>query len=112
MRTLLIAKCHFRISFIFVNPYFDIFRGCELWQRFSTKFLTNIFNFFDILIFLGAVNMITKHFGSVAASTMKNMDMERLPLLVLIYKLRGSTEIFQVSNLSYLTIFKVSEQRG
>lgn len=43
-----------------------------------------------------AVNMITKHFGSVAASTMKNMDMERLPLLVLIYKLRGSTEIFQM----------------
>ena len=44
-----------------------------------------------------AVNMITKHFGSVAASTLKNMDIERLPLLVLIYKLRGSTEIFQVS---------------
>ena len=43
--------------------------------------------------------MITKHFGSVAASTLKNMDIERLPLLVLIYKLRGSTEIFQVSNL-------------
>ncbi len=45
-----------------------------------------------------AVNMITKHFGSVAASSLKNMDIERLPLLVLIYKLRGSTEIFQVSN--------------
>jgi len=43
-----------------------------------------------------AVNMITKHFGSVAASTLKNMDIERLPLLVLIYKLRGSTEIFQM----------------
>ena len=56
--------------------------------------------------------MITKHFGSVAASTMKNMDMERLPLLVLIYKLRGSTEIFQVSNLSFDDTFKVSEQRG
>ena len=65
-----------------------------------------------ILIFLGAVNMITKHFGSVAASTMKNMDMERLPLLVLIYKLRGSTEIFQVSRLSFDDTFKVSEQRG
>ena len=44
-----------------------------------------------------AVDMITKHFGSVAASTLKNMDIERLPLLVLIYKLRGSTEIFHVS---------------
>lgn len=43
-----------------------------------------------------AVNMITKHFGSVAASSLKNMDIERLPLLVLIYKLRGSTEIFQM----------------
>lgn len=48
-----------------------------------------------------AVNMINKHFGSVAASTLKNMDVEKLPLLVLIYKLRGSTEIFQVS-LQYL----------
>ena len=48
-----------------------------------------------------AVNMITKHFGSVAASTLKNMDMERLPLLVLIYKLRGSTEIFQVRKYSF-----------
>merc|ERR1712156_1029705 len=37
-----------------------------------------------------------KHFGRVAASTLKNMDIERLPLLVLIYKLRGSTEIFQM----------------
>lgn len=43
-----------------------------------------------------AVNMITKHFGSVASSTLKNMDIERLPVLVLIYKLRGSLEIFQV----------------
>ena len=50
-----------------------------------------------------AVNMITKHFGSVAASTLKNMDIERLPLLVLIYKLRGSTEIFQVS--SFFSLF-------
>ena len=44
-----------------------------------------------------AVNMITKHFGSVAASTLKNMDIEKLPVLVLIYKLRGSMEIFQMS---------------
>ena len=43
-----------------------------------------------------AVNMITKHFGSVAASTLKNMDIERLPVLVLITKLRGSMEILQV----------------
>lgn len=43
-----------------------------------------------------AVNMITKHFGSVAASTLKNMDIEKLPVLVLIYKLRGSMEIFQM----------------
>ena len=48
-----------------------------------------------------AVNMITKHFGSVAASTLKNLDIERLPVLVLVYKLRGSMEIFQV-NISIL----------
>jgi len=43
-----------------------------------------------------AVDMITKHFGSVAASTLKNMDIERLPMLVIIQKLRGSIEIHQV----------------
>ena len=50
-----------------------------------------------------AVNMITKHFGSVAASTLKNLDIERLPVLVLVYKLRGSMEIFQV-RISILSI--------
>ena len=92
--------------------FFDeIFGGS--FDEFFEEFL-QFLQFFQriILIFLGAVNMITKHFGSVAASTMKNMDMERLPLLVLIYKLRGSTEIFQVSNLSFDDTFKVSEQRG
>ena len=44
-----------------------------------------------------AVDMITKHFGSVAANTLKNMDIEKLPMLVLIQKLRGSIEIYQVS---------------
>jgi len=43
-----------------------------------------------------AVDMITKHFGSVAASTLKNMDIERLPMLVIIQKLRGSVEINQI----------------
>merc|ERR1712223_1093459 len=43
-----------------------------------------------------AVDMITKHFGSVAASTLKNMDIERLPMLAIIQKLRGSVEINQI----------------
>lgn len=40
--------------------------------------------------------MITKHFGSVAASNVKTLQIERLPLIVLIYRLKGNTEIFQV----------------
>ena len=44
--------------------------------------------------------MITKHFGSVAANTLKNMDIEKLPMLVLIQKLRGSMEIYQVRSSS------------
>ena len=52
-----------------------------------------------------AVNMITKHFGSVAASTLKNMDIERLPVLVLITKLRGSMEILQVYILYYYNMY-------
>ena len=40
--------------------------------------------------------MITKHFGSVAASNVKSLEIERLPMIALIYRLRGTTEIFQV----------------
>lgn len=40
--------------------------------------------------------MITNHFGSVTAATVRNLDIERLPLLALVYKLRGTTEIFQI----------------
>ena len=42
------------------------------------------------------MNMITKHFGSVAASSVKALEIERLPMIALIYRLRGTTEIFQV----------------
>jgi hypothetical protein len=40
--------------------------------------------------------MVTQHFGSVAAATIRNLGIERLPLLTLVYRLRGTTEIFQV----------------
>ena len=40
--------------------------------------------------------MITNQFGSVAAATVRNLDIEKLPLLALVYRLRGTTEIFQV----------------
>ena len=53
--------------------------------------------------------MITKHFGSVAASTLKNMDIERLPMLVIIQKLRGTIEINQVNN-SYLMEPKIDDR--
>lgn len=43
-----------------------------------------------------ALDMITNHFGSVTAATVRNLDIERLPLLALVYKLRGTTEIFQI----------------
>ena len=42
--------------------------------------------------------MVTQHFGSVAASTVRNLDIERFPLVALAYRLRGVTEIFQVRN--------------
>ena len=52
--------------------------------------------FFYFNLYFRAVNMITKHFGSVAASNVKTLQIERLPLIVLIYRLKGNTEIFQV----------------
>jgi len=42
--------------------------------------------------------MLTEHFGSIAAATVRNLDVERFPLLALVYKLRGTVEIFQVIN--------------
>ena len=41
--------------------------------------------------------MIKNHFGSVASATIRNLAIEKFPLLALVYKLRGTTEIFQVS---------------
>ena len=41
--------------------------------------------------------MITDNFGSVAAATVRNLDVERLPIMALVYRLRGTTEIFQVT---------------
>ena len=52
--------------------------------------------YFNHIRFFRAVNMITRHFGSVTSSTVKNMDVERFPVIALIYRLRGTTEIFQV----------------
>ena len=43
-----------------------------------------------------ALDMVTKHFGSVAAATIKNTGLEKMPMLALVYKLRGTMEIFQV----------------
>ena len=50
--------------------------------------------------------MITNQFGSVAAATVRNLDIEKLPLLALVYRLRGTTEIFQVKKIAS-TIWKM-----
>lgn len=42
------------------------------------------------------LDMIARHFGSVASSTIKNFSIEKLPLVILVAKLRGNLEIFQV----------------
>ena len=43
------------------------------------------------------LDMVNRHFGSVASSTVKNFGIEKLPLVILIAKLRGNLEIFQVN---------------
>ena len=42
------------------------------------------------------LDMVGRHFGSVASSTVRNFGIEKLPLVILIAKMRGSMEIFQV----------------
>jgi len=42
------------------------------------------------------LDMVNRHFGSVASSTVKNFGIEKLPLVILIAKMRGNMEIFQV----------------
>lgn len=42
------------------------------------------------------VDMISRHFGSVASSTIRNFSIEKLPLVILVAKLKGNYEIFQV----------------
>ncbi|CAB4062344.1 FAF1 [Lepeophtheirus salmonis] len=43
-----------------------------------------------------ATEMITREFGSVASLTVRNLDVERFPILALVYRLRGTTEIFKM----------------
>merc|ERR1711892_496242 len=42
------------------------------------------------------LDMIARHFGSVASSTIKNFSIEKLPLVILVAKIKGNLEIFQV----------------
>jgi FAS-associated factor 2 len=42
------------------------------------------------------LDMIARHFGSVASSTIKNFSIEKLPLVIVVAKIRGNLEIFQV----------------
>jgi len=42
------------------------------------------------------LDMINRHFGSVAASTLRNFEMEKFPLVILVAKLRGNLEILQI----------------
>ena len=40
----------------------------------------------------------------MAAATIRNFEMEKLPLVILIAKLRGNLEIFQVTDFLYVEI--------
>lgn len=40
--------------------------------------------------------MISREFGSIVAATIKNIEIERLPICALVYRLRGTTELVQV----------------
>jgi len=42
------------------------------------------------------IDMISRHFGSVAAFTIRNFSIEKLPLVILVAKIKGNYEIFQV----------------
>jgi len=42
------------------------------------------------------LDMINRHFGSVAASTLRTFDIEKFPLVILVAKIRGNLEILQI----------------
>jgi len=42
------------------------------------------------------LDMINRHFGTVAANTLRNFEIEKFPLVILIAKLRGNLEILQI----------------
>lgn len=42
------------------------------------------------------LTMVTQHFGPVAASTIRGFSLEQLPVLLIITKLRATTEVFTV----------------
>ena len=44
------------------------------------------------------LDMVAGHFGSVASFTIKNCSIEKLPLVILVAKIKGNLEIFRVVN--------------
>jgi len=42
------------------------------------------------------LDMISRHFGSVASATIRNFSIEKLPLVILVAKVKGNYEILQV----------------
>ena len=80
------------------NRYVEYIYWVQFWPRQKNFTSTGINDHnYDFNSNCRAVNMITKHFGSVAASNVKSLEIEKLPLIALIYRLRGTTEIFQVN---------------
>ena len=78
----------------------------EIYQKYTCILVINLFKHlinclpsWDLTLTSNkrrALDMVTKHFGSVAAATIKNTGLEKMPMLALVYKLRGTMEIFQV----------------
>ena len=54
------------------------------------------------------LEMVSRHFGSVASSTVRNFGVERLPLVILIAKLRGNMEIFQVGTVNHACLLSTT----
>eukprot|EP00096_Caligus_rogercresseyi_P008130 TRINITY_DN264_c4_g1_i2.p1 TRINITY_DN264_c4_g1~~TRINITY_DN264_c4_g1_i2.p1 ORF type:complete len:381 (-),score=105.55 TRINITY_DN264_c4_g1_i2:820-1962(-) len=65
-------------------------------QFLNTNFISFGWDLTSLSNRVRAVEMITREFGSVASLTVRNFDIERFPILALVYRLRGNTEIFKM----------------
>ena len=73
------------------------YRSSKLWFWFVSCSLVLVLVFMVLTsVLVSGLDLSCRHFGSVASATIRNFSIEKLPLVILVAKVKGNYEILQV----------------